>query len=127
VTTDQNTDTQDTVQAPKTAPPVGTAVQYVLTAQDAAEANQDRAKHFNFTRTLGAVLHTGHVGRVGNTAHEGDVCAATVLRVFNEASPTVNLRVHLDGNDDVWRTSAAHGNAPGNWHYIGEYGPDQTS
>lgn len=102
------------------APAVGTVVQYILTEYDAAEINKLLADHHNFRQSLGKVFNTGHVGHTGNHASKGDVCAAVVVRTFNEASPTSNLQVLLDGASSVWKTSIGHGFTEGRWHHVGE-------
>lgn len=99
-------------------PTVGRTVLYRLNSYDVATINTRRADFSAHTRanprtdpgTLGA---TGHVGHVGNPASVGDVCAATVVRVFGGSN--ANLQVHLDGSDTMWVTSAAEGDEPGRW------------
>ncbi len=54
---------------------------------------------------------------IGNQVRAGDEYPAIVVRDFNEASGTVNLKVLLDGNDDYWATSRVRGTGYGEWHW----------
>jgi hypothetical protein len=105
-------------------PTIGKMVWYTLSEQDADEINRRRLDAGAFTRKIGEetahqpVLpgergRTGHVLHAGNQVTEGDVCAATVVRVWG--GMTVNLQVHLDGNDTYWATSRVEGDKPGTW------------
>lgn len=98
-----------------TTPYLGQHVLYTLSAYHAEAINKRRADFEKRRRTAGDALDTGHVGHTGNPAEEGQVCAATVVRVFHPSTTTVNLQVHLDGNDTLWATSAPHGEGPGHW------------
>jgi len=99
-------------------PTVGRIVLYVLTAQDAKEINRRRGDAADFARDISSAPFTpAPVVGFGNEASEGDECAATVVRVFDPRVPTVNLQVHLDGNDTYWATSRTEGDGPGMWHF----------
>lgn len=100
---------------------LGATVHYVLTGDDADDINRRRNDFAAFNtahRDTAAGAgefpgRSGHVGHHGNGVREGDVCAATVVRDWGDA--LVNLKVHLDGNDDYWATSKAEGDGPGFW------------
>lgn len=63
----------------------------------------------------GQGARTGHQRHVGNHAAEGDQYPAVIVRVFDPSSTTVNLQVHLDGNDTYWATSRQAGDGPGRY------------
>lgn len=100
-------------------PTIGRIVHYTLTAHDAAEINRRRTdwtrnRHDEVSGERGG---KGYQAHVGNTAAEGDVYPATIVRVWSEPHVTVNLQVHLDGNDTFWATSRAEGAKPGTWSW----------
>lgn len=105
------------------SPTIGRIVHYQLTAQDAAAINVRRADFKAFEaghahpHEPGQPAATGHIAHIGNPTHEGDVYPATVVRVFDPASPATNLQVHLDGNDAYWATSRCEGEGPGFWSW----------
>jgi hypothetical protein len=95
-------------------PTIGKMVWYTLSEQDAGEINRRRSDASAFAREIAhAVDGPVPVAHFGNDASEGDVCAATVVRVWG--GMTVNLQVHLDGNDTYWATSRVEGDKPGTW------------
>lgn len=81
---------------PEQAITPGRIVTYVLTEQDAARVNT-----LDQNRNNGAQL--------------GSEFPAIVVRVWS--STTVNLKVFLDGADDLWVTSRLEGERPGTWHW----------
>lgn len=103
------------------APTIGRIVRYTLTEADADAINKRRADFDAHKRTLAGTPDpghrgaTGHVAHVGNHASAGDTYPAMVVRVFDEAKPTANLQVHLDGTDTYWATSRAEGDGNGFW------------
>jgi hypothetical protein len=108
------------------APAVATLVHYTLNAEDADAINARREDADAFRRESrvaggspapehGGQVRYGHVAHAGNAAREGDVCAAMVVAAFAPSATTVNLQVHLDGNDTFWATSRAEGEGPGHW------------
>lgn len=107
------------------APTVGRIVQYTLTEHDAKLINQRRRDFAAYKKDHtdpaepGQPGATGHIGAEGNYATMGDVCAATVVRVFDESAHTANLQVHLDGTDTYWATSRAEApdTTAGSWHW----------
>lgn len=52
-------------------------------------------------------------GITGNPVAAGDTYPALVVKRFTYQ--TVNLRVLLDGPDDLWATSRYYGDQPGQW------------
>jgi len=104
-------------------PSIGRIVHYRLSEQDAQDINR-RRKDFLifciFCRSRPEEAGTfpgasGHVGHVGNSVAEGDVFPAMIVNTWG--STTVNLQVHLDGNDNYWATSRKEGGNPGQWSW----------
>lgn len=75
---------------------LGRVVLYTLSAQD--------ADAINGTHSLKR-----------NTAREGDVYPAVVVRVWT--APLVNLQVWYDGAGTYWGTSRTEGDKPGTWRW----------
>lgn len=103
-------------------PTIGRIVHYTLTAADAEAINRRRADYDAFRRTAshdtqGASGRNGHQGHFGNHAYEGDQYPAVVIRVHDEPTVTVNLKVLLDGNDEYWATSVKEGDGSGSWSW----------
>lgn len=71
-------------------PTLGCVVLYTLTEQDVHAIETNRSNG---------------LGR-GNSQRQGDQVAATVVRVWN--ANVVNLQLHLDGTDTLWKTSVSH-------------------
>ena len=103
-------------------PSIGRIVHYALSAHDADCVNGRRAdalKSGFAEQETGAQVHTG--GMVDT----GELVPAILTYVHSETM--VNLKVFLDGNDDLWVTSRAkHDNpddeadappAPGHWDW----------
>ena len=95
-------------------PALGRIVLYRLTGGDALAVNRRREDFRRYTQEAGA--HTGHVGHSGNHVKEGDEFPAMVVRTWS-TDASVNLQVHLDGNDTLWATSREEGDGPGCWHW----------
>ena len=58
--------------------------------------------------------------RIGNLVSEGDEVAALIVKVWLHGC--VNLKLQLDGNDELWVTSVLPGAQgepakPGEWHW----------
>ncbi|WP_030747600.1 hypothetical protein [Streptomyces sp. NRRL F-5135] len=49
----------------------------------------------------------------GNLVNEGDAVPALIVRVWH--GTLCNLRLILDGPDDLWVTSRPEGDTPGRW------------
>lgn len=104
-------------------PAPGRIVLYTLTEQDAAAINSRREDARANARIAaksaaeldphpGGAFRTGHVAHVGNDVAAGDVFPAVMVRVWNERPGTVNLKVMLDGTDELWATSVVPGEGP---------------
>ncbi|MEU1552095.1 hypothetical protein ABZ517_05160 [Streptomyces scabiei] len=89
-------------------------VLYRLSASDAADINRRRE---DFAAGPGHADRTGYVGHVGNEAVEGAVYPAVIVRVWDDSEVTVNLQVHLDGNDHYWAPSRPEGDDVGQWSW----------
>lgn len=85
-------------------PAVGRIVHYKLAEHDVARINEARRASFE----------AGGSGRVGNPIRSGEVYPLLICRVWEHDG--VNGQVFLDGNDSLWVTSAAEGDAEGCWH-----------
>ncbi|SFK73580.1 hypothetical protein [Streptomyces pini] len=82
-------------------PAIGRTVHYALTRDDVDLIKRRRDTHPDRA--------------VGNPVTEGDTYPAVIVRVWDDNS--VNLRVWLDGTDDLWAPSRHHGTTdePGTW------------
>src|ERR1700677_4818490 len=100
-------------------PTAGRIVHYKLSRQDVQDINRRRDDFEAYTRAYprpdgsGKAGATGHIGHYGNRAAEGDMLPAMVVQTWG--GTTVNLQVHLDGNDVYWATSRQEGETPGSW------------
>lgn len=95
-------------------PTKGRIVWYVLSAEDAAKINKRRAD----ARTL-SKQSTGVMVHVGNEAREGAIYPAMVVETWGDKPDSyVNLKVELDGNDNLWATSCKVGEGPGTYHWM---------
>ena len=92
-------------------PSIGRIVHYTLTKDDAERITKRRAD-FAKHRHTEAYTDTGYVAHFGNDAHEGDTYPAVIVRVFDTS---VNLKVMLDGSDELWALSHSEGEGPGFW------------
>lgn len=90
---------------------IGTIVTYKLTADDAQAINR-RRDDFDRTQHTGQPWPYGAQAHLGNRASAGDVYPAVVVRNWGG---DVNLKVLLDGNDDLWATSRSQGHGQGMW------------
>lgn len=82
-------------------PEIGQHVIYILSDGDASAINTRRTRGAEF-------------GVLGNTVTAGQGYPGTVVATWGGS--TVNLQVHLDGNDTYWATSRPEGTQPGQWH-----------
>lgn len=94
-------------------PSIGRIVHYTLTEQDAQAINKRRTD-FEAHRTTDTYADTGYVAHYGNTARAGYVFPAVIVSTWSGTSPSANLRVLLDGTDDLW-TASTFGDGPGQW------------
>jgi hypothetical protein len=104
------------VKEERMIPSVGRIVHLRLSEQCAVEINRRRV---DAQRSEVAATKSGAQVHVGNSASEGDVLPLLICKVWS-AEPTeqtaVNGQVFLDGNDVLWATSVAQGDASGQWH-----------
>lgn len=108
-------------QAQKQIPTLGRVLLYMLTAKDADEINRRRTSGPAIRQgiergqwPLGAQAH------IGNTAAEGQVFPADVVRV--RPGGVVNLQVKLDGTDTLWVQGPQQADVtgplePGTWQW----------
>lgn len=106
-------------------PTIGRIVHYVLSELDADRINRRRVKN----ATLTDEWVKGTVAHIGNHAKAGQKFPAIVTAIHTPGSTDINGQVFLDGNDNLWITSAQYeefdaGNAlegaepqPGTWHW----------
>lgn len=100
-------------ESPQPTPPtVARWVHYRLSTHDVGEINRRRRRSADAPAN-----EWGFIAPRGNPVHTGDVCAALVVRVFGEGSSVANLRVVLDGTDELWVTSRALGDDDGQWSW----------
>lgn len=98
---------------------------YTLDETDAAKIAAWRSNFRAFNTQFAGHKHphepgsagaTGHIAHTGRDALAGEVLPATVTGVKDPGTRNrVNIRVHLDGNDDYWATSVPEGSGPGSW------------
>jgi hypothetical protein len=110
-------------------PTLGRVVLYCLTRSEAVEVNT-RRKHAEDNFHLHAHNKHGVMLHCGNNASEGQICPAIIVAVWGvDPHSAVNLKVLLDGSDDLWVTSTqveqpkedAQGRAlhsPGKYHWM---------
>ncbi len=99
-------------------PTQGRIVLYKLSSDDASDINRRRADFTAYCNTnprgeSGIPGASGHIGHYGNTVLAGDIYPAMIVQTWGQM--TVNLQVHLDGNDTYWATSRQEGSKPGQW------------
>lgn len=100
-------------EAPAPTPPtVGGWVHYRLSTHDVGEINRRRRRS-----AAAPANEWGFIAPRGNPVHTGDVCAALVVAVFGSGSSVANLRVVLDGTDELWVTSRSLGDDDGQWSW----------
>lgn len=91
-------------------PTVGESLVYIISALDAEKINRRRTDGGSISARLkeekwpeGAQAH------IGNTATEGDAVPFIAIRAWGGAENSVNGQALLDGNDQLWVTSAPAG------------------
>ena len=96
-------------------PTVGRTVHYTLTEADAEVINRRRSDASLNLRQI-QEAKSGFVAHIGNSATEGQVCAAVIVRTWGETPESaVNLQVLLDGNDVYWAASRSVGDGSGHF------------
>lgn len=98
---------------------VGTVVLYTLSNVDALEVNRRRddwRAHVRSGALRDFTAATGYQAHVGSTVYAGNTLPAVVV---SDADGYLNLRVLLDGTDDLWATMRTEGDPgqPGTWAY----------
>lgn len=100
------------INVPARKPAIGEIVHYKLGEHEASSINQSRTDATVASRELGLPKT-----RSGNSLNAGDIYPAMIVRVWNEATTTVQLQVFLDGNDTYWATSRSQGDGESQWSY----------
>lgn len=98
---------------------IGRTVLYRLNEQDAAQINRRRTNGSSIAaRIEEGKWPEGAQAHIGNVVQAGEAFPAVALRVWGSGdNPPVNLRVLLDGNDDLWATSRHEGPDNGQWFW----------
>lgn len=96
-------------------PTIGRIVHYILDADDCAVINRRRADALANSEAH-RIAKNGAQIHVGNSVAPGDTFPAMVTRVLTKNS-ALNLKVHLDGNDDYWATARQEGTTGATWHW----------
>ncbi len=107
---------------------LGDTVLYTLDETDAGKITAWRGNFRSFNSQFAGHKHphepgapgaTGHIAHTGRDPQPGEAFPATVVNVKDAASGRLNVRVHLDGNDDYWATGVPEGFTPGTWQARG--------
>jgi hypothetical protein len=101
-------------------PTVGRIVHYTLTRKDAEHANRRRTSSQSIAeRAKAGTWSVGAQAHIGNEVREGQVLPMVVVAIFSPGDPQgiVNGQVFLDGNDQLWVTSAHQGTGLGEWFW----------
>ena len=103
---------------------VGRIVHYRLSEDDARAISRRRTTSASIRERMQAdppAWPEGAQAHMGNFAAEGDVVPLVVVRVwpneYGEGVPGVNGQALLDGNDQLWVTSAKEGDDAGQWSW----------
>ena len=92
-------------------------VNYKLTAENAASINRRRTNSLSIAeRIKEKIWPTGAQAHIGNEAQEGQIFPMVITGIWSDTC--VNGQVFLDGNDQLWVTSALQGDEPGSWNYF---------
>lgn len=103
-------------------PTTGRTVHFRLSADQANQVNRRRTDSASIRERMSTgAWPAGAQAHVGNYASEGDVVPLVVVRVwpdeYGPGVPGVNGQAILDGNDQLWVTSAKEGSLPGEWFW----------
>jgi hypothetical protein len=103
-------------------PTVGRIVHYMLTSDDADRINLRRTTGSSIRERIQAEMWSlGAQAHIGNHKSAGMVLPMIVCRVwpdeYGPGVPGVNGQVFLDGNDQLWVTSAKEGPDRGQWNW----------
>lgn len=105
---------QATAKAPVIKPTVGRMVYYKLSASEAQDVNRRRE---GFDAQAGHWPATAQ-RHIGNPVSENDIFPAVIIRVGENGEDTVNLKVLLDGSDNLWVKNAYQGQEGGQWDWM---------
>ena len=99
-------------------PSLGRIVHYRLTHTDVVNITRRRADFMHHRGATG-YSNTGYVAHFGNPVREGQAFPAAIVRTWPEdhisGDTVVNLKVLLDGADDLWVTGIQQGLGEGQW------------
>ena len=105
----------------------GRIVYYVLSDQDCQEITRRRTTSKSIADRIangaqGAQWPLGAQAHIGNPVQPGDECLAMVLWVHAQEIGRVNLKVMLDGTDELRARSVYYSIDPvrGTWHWLFE-------
>lgn len=94
---------------------VGQMVKYRMPSW-VAEPHNLRRKDARMAKAWHAYKRTGSIVHVGNEVEQGKVYPAMIVAVWGtSAESAVNLKVFLDGNDELWVTSVSRGTNDGHF------------
>lgn len=98
-------------------PTIGRIVLYVLSSQDVAKITSRRAANVQISDRVTDGWRIDAKPEHSTPVELGQIFPAMVVRVDDEA---VNLKVMLDGADDLWVTSRVESDTqfPGTWHWM---------
>lgn len=96
-------------------PTIGRIVHYILDFDDCAVINRRRSDALG-TMEAHRAARNGSQIHVGNSVSVGETFPAVVTKVLTKNN-AVNLKVHLDGNDDYWATARQEGTTGATWHW----------
>lgn len=95
--------------APVSTVTIGRIVLYRLDVADAVYVNKQRREFQD-----SPPASWGYQAHTGTLVHVGDEFPAVVVKV---AESGVNLKVLLDGNDNLWARGIGEGDGAGQWHW----------
>lgn len=103
-------------------PSVGRIVHYRLSSEDANAINRRRTNASSIAERMDVnAWPKGAQAHIGNSEGAGAVLPLVICRVwpdeFGPGVPGVNGQVLLDGNDQLWITSAKEGTESGQWSW----------
>jgi hypothetical protein len=99
---------------------VGRIVHYVLSEKDVNRIHASRAKQLPEDTPRGLQINHGNPVNLSDHDHVAMIIVAVFPNEFGTNEPGINGQVFLDGNDQLWVTSARYdeGKSPGSWHWI---------
>lgn len=97
---------------------VGRIVLYVLCDSDVQQINRRRTNGERIRKMMSeGKWPEGAQAHIGNPVAVSEIFPAVVIRAWTETNG--NMKVLLDGNDELWATSIDEGAEaePGTWHW----------